>query len=1398
MNIGDTIEGTISYIKDFGIILSFEGYNGMIYYKDIVPRVEYGKIGNTFSTNQTIKAKIKEIKDDGKIYLTMRQPNRQTVIRKVKEEVKKLDNEDANEDTNIRSVWKILTEVQYYMLRYYEIPIRLKKETGSFDEINLKFTIEVDTESQFDNFCSEVRRVFSTDVLKHPKLPDTWYFIIDADLYSQEQRNEFADMASNLFIKFKPDPIIEIEINVLNKDDKNYLNERLLNYFPQIQILKDDGNEMIFALSYTNHQQGESKFDQLEFALAAIKEGVSDSTEDGKEIKNEKIDLSYNIKRLKDNNDVFLLGKDAEDQIDKESTRLGNLRGQSFVVISGKDDNFKLGKLYKINYPELTFSIDSNDSDNIIANRQNICRIIPDMDDLTGEVEKVNRLRDSFNKITSRPEDLVNPNLATYLFDASKATPLDNDTIEKRKSVIKDNQLNSSLNESQIDAIAKAVEAQDLALIQGPPGTGKSTAIAELIWQLTLAKPNTKILLTSEANLAVDNALNRLKYSIHNLVKPIRIASGEKFSAEGLPYSITEMKRWAGIDLSKIEKEDDDAIQETEEYKNYDPSEMVLNRWLINIYKRNALTNESERKLWYECLSNPSSSFKEVVYDSYIKHCNVIGATCSAISETNYSATEALGKHTSSRFLKKYQSIFGEGQRLKFDTVIQDEASKATPAELSLPLVYGEKAVVIGDHRQLPPNLDKEDILYKLHIQLLKSTSKEDHDKIQKLEKYVRKHFDILEKSHFERLFNQIDPSLKGTFNLQYRMHPDINEVIRQFYMKDGGDLKCGFINEDYESDNGKWFSRYHGIDIPGLISPQNHIIWIDTRTPEIRDGSSRANRGEIEAVEWVLRKFEHSSTFKNYVSKFKSDEDKEIGLITFYGAQLRRLRYIVDPLRKNGLKIKLSSVDRFQGMERNIIIVSLVRSNCIEETWKQIPDYNQYGPLGYPKQKDLGFAKSPNRLNVALSRAKSLLIIIGNSQHFSNYVDKEGNAIYKNVFQTIENNPNGRIIPWKDEEADLSIKVRKVPMPKNRSLNLNTRDININTDTNLRIIDTWFTKGPHPVNPHFAVLELSTKAVKLLIGKDENLIRNSNNWDFQNFYREAQKTETGKGLNDQNEMDMDYFDGRVMPVILRMKSIMRREEVDVVYTVATAAYRTARNRDQIIETIRKKAGINVRILSKKEESIATMFAYSLSSKYKSEMIASPHVVMIDQGGGSTEVSVFNHGELIGSYSINLGTTALRNMLSRDSSPETTLSEALRNSDQMLRERLVAFYKNMGNVMESDEKTFCVSVGSAITKATGKKGNKKQHDTIIPKENIKEKIDDFTAKLTERFPRVSDLINYDNQMNANDEIDSIITMRVGLPMYLSLMDKFNIEEIHVCGTGLWYGIYLQHLFNFND
>lgn len=62
-----------------------------------------------------------------------------------------------------------------------------------------------------------------------------------------------------------------------------------------------------------------------------------------------------------------------------------------------------------------------------------------------------------------------------------------------------------------MEAVAKAVSAPDIAIIQGPPGTGKTTVIAEIIWQQILKKPDSKILLTSQTNLAVDNALERLQ-----------------------------------------------------------------------------------------------------------------------------------------------------------------------------------------------------------------------------------------------------------------------------------------------------------------------------------------------------------------------------------------------------------------------------------------------------------------------------------------------------------------------------------------------------------------------------------------------------------------------------------------------------------------------------------------------------------------------------------------------------------------------------------------------------------------------------------------------------------------------------------------------------------------------
>ena len=541
-----------------------------------------------------------------------------------------------------------------------------------------------------------------------------------------------------------------------------------------------------------------------------------------------------------------------------------------------------------------------------------------------------------------------------------------------------------SLNESQKQAIYKSLYAEELALIQGPPGTGKSTAIAEIIWQHIRKEQNQKILLTSETNLAVDNAIDRLKNGQNNLVKPIRFGNDEKLDSEGYFYSLSAIESW------KNGKEDE---------KN------TVAHWIENISSR--IANQENEQIdsalekWKIHLQKSDSRTKNLFTNKYMEYVNLIGATGSSIGKLNSENKWTSFFHSYLKVFQKdnYAKSFSDKHAkshcyrvdISFDNVIMDEASKATPTELALPVVYGKKAIIVGDHRQLPPMIDGEEIK-----DLLISIGE------RKLAKTLsQKEFEI---SQFERLFLNIDESIKGTFDTQYRMHPAINDAIAQFYKDDGG-LKCGLpIEETYHNSFDKWDSRYHGLSFENIITPETHTIWINVNTPEIKEGTSRVNFGEIEAIDnilTVLKNSKRKNEFDEWLST-QSIEEKQIGLISFYGKQIQYINKMLKE-KHNETPIRLSTVDRFQGMERNIIIVSMVRSNKIASFQGQESDFDLYPVLGYPQQDSLGFAQSPNRLNVALSRARRLLIVVGNSEHFCR------KDIYNNVFETIQQ--NGKII---------------------------------------------------------------------------------------------------------------------------------------------------------------------------------------------------------------------------------------------------------------------------------------------------------------------------------------------------------------------------------------------------
>lgn len=123
----------------------------------------------------------------------------------------------------------------------------------------------------------------------------------------------------------------------------------------------------------------------------------------------------------------------------------------------------------------------------------------------------------------------VSQGLDDWLFDISKARSSTNDYEVTQWQ-------NTQMNEIQKEAVIKILSCPDVCLIQGPPGTGKTTVIAEAIYQF-VAK-NQRVLITSQANLAVDNALERI---ISNpKIRAIRL--GEERKIDASVEKITENK----------------------------------------------------------------------------------------------------------------------------------------------------------------------------------------------------------------------------------------------------------------------------------------------------------------------------------------------------------------------------------------------------------------------------------------------------------------------------------------------------------------------------------------------------------------------------------------------------------------------------------------------------------------------------------------------------------------------------------------------------------------------------------------------------------------------------------------------------------------------------------------
>ena len=311
---------------------------------------------------------------------------------------------------------------------------------------------------------------------------------------------------------------------------------------------------------------------------------------------------------------------------------------------------------------------------------------------------------------------------------------------------------------------------------------------------------------------------------------------------------------------------------------------------------------------------------------------------------------------------------------LRFSSVIIDEAARANPLDLFVPMALAKRRIVlVGDPRQLPHLLDA------------------DIEEEIRAERGEQINSDVYKSSLFERLWRQFQKreatdgfSRVVMLDTQFRMHPRLGDFVsQQFYERPGlGRVESG-RNESEFLEN-----------VPGL--GRSVCSWLDVpheSGEESREGSSR------------LRSVEAGIVADEVVRLMQAlPSDMSVGVITFYSAQRDAIHealatpqrgitehaadgWVIKPsIASNPAcaeRLRIGTVDAFQGKEFDVVILSTVRSNRFKLLTPDEGDPVAMEAFERQASGKFGHLRSANRLNVAMSRQKRYLLCIGDADMY-------------------------------------------------------------------------------------------------------------------------------------------------------------------------------------------------------------------------------------------------------------------------------------------------------------------------------------------------------------------------------------------------------------------------------
>jgi serine/threonine protein kinase len=543
----------------------------------------------------------------------------------------------------------------------------------------------------------------------------------------------------------------------------------------------------------------------------------------------------------------------------------------------------------------------------------------------------------------------------------------------------------TKLDAAKKEAVLAALGTEDFLAVEGPPGTGKTTFITELVLQHLKRNPGARILVTSQTHAALDNVLERLSHL--GSLRLVRVGRSEdpRVSPAVSEFLIeNQVEQWSKdvirggrAYLQRWAKDAGISARDVEIAMLYEELAALAAAKAAVAEERSAL--EAELAAVEPSDAGTTAEHAAVEIEERLRELE--GATERTQTETDEAAArliqmKVLGKRDEIDdlsanelrdralaavdrehpaygrckaligLLGDWHARFGRGSEfyaaglvradvvaatclglhafrgtdtVEFDLCIIDEASKATATETLVPMVQAKRWVLVGDPNQLPPFVEEALVRHDL----LREHELAEEDVRQTL---------------FERLLGELPAEATRLLSTQHRMVPAIGDLVSECFY-DGALASA-------PGTRPRWLE---------LAFPKA-VTWYTTsrRTDRFESvvGTSRSNQLEAREIRKLLRRINGTAKWEN--------ANVTVAVLSGYTAQRETIAREIAGERNewsNITSLDVASVDAFQGREADILIYSVTRSN---------------------REGNIGFLYEPRRLNVALSRGRLGLVLVG------------------------------------------------------------------------------------------------------------------------------------------------------------------------------------------------------------------------------------------------------------------------------------------------------------------------------------------------------------------------------------------------------------------------------------